>query len=539
MSFRRPAAPPLLLLAPLLLLLLSSASAQTTNTHERLQRIKHVVVLCLENRSFDHMFGFLNHTRDIDNLRDKPFLYNAVNVSDPASPRVYVGPGARYVDPQDPGHYVSMVSEQIYGTRNVPRPYPNPAPMNGFLQNNNGVFKSLAAARSTIKSFRPAEIPVLTRLAEEYAVFDRWFSSVPGPTQPNRAFLHSATANGEINNQRWHMRLGYPQKTIFQSLHEAKKDFAVFYHDGPTPGLFRWMRRPDILVGKMHSYEGHLGGLIGGFKKRVRDGKLPEYTFIDPRYFDRKGNFLIKSKYANDDHPPHDVRRGQSLVKDVYETLRAGPHWSSTLLIITYDEHGGYYDHVPPPSRGVPNPDGKVGDGAMFDRLGVRVPTVMISPWIRKGAVIHRPRPESRPTPTSQFEHSSVPATIKKLFGLPNFLTRRDAWAGTFEEVWQELDTMRTDCPMSIPNHPVTTQPALAARADVEHAPDGSIDESGPLTDMQAALVEVVQGIKRAPMTPAEAMEQVGDDGGNTDLSKDQARQLVHQGLAEARGEWF
>lgn len=74
------------------------------------------------------------------------------------------------------------------------------------------------------------------------------------------------------------------------------------------------------------------------------------------------------------------------MIKDVYEAVRSSPQWESTLLIITYDEHGGYYDHVPPPSRGVPNPDGIAGDGINYDRLGVRVPTLMISPWIRKGA---------------------------------------------------------------------------------------------------------------------------------------------------------
>jgi len=523
----------------LLAALIPATSPSSSATSSRMSRIRHVVTLCLENRSFDHMFAFLDHA-GVDNLRDKPHLYNLVDVNDPNSARVYVGPGANWVAPQDPGHEIAAVTEQLFGQNLVLQPYPRPL-MNGFLQNANKTFAgSVPAMKEVMKSFLPAEIPALTTLATEFAVFDRWYASVPGPTQPNRAFLHSATSNGEVDNQRWHMRLGYPQKTIYESLHDAGKDFAIYYHDGPTAGLFRWMRRPDILLDKMHSFDGTLG--IGGFKKDVMNGKLPEYTFIDPRYFDRKGNILESTQFANDDHPPHDVRRGQTLVKTVYETLRNSPIWESTLLIITYDEHGGYYDHVPPPSDGVPNPDGIIGDGIRFDRLGIRVPTVMISPWIQRGLVVHEPPPAQQPTPTSQFEHSSIPAMVKKLFGLPDFLTKRDAWAGTFEHIWMQLDQPRQDCPTTIQDLPAASA-ALQRRAGPGYlAPDDTIvDEDGPLTDMQAALVEVVGGIRGDPMTEQQAMEVVGDDGVDLsvprqpEMSKAEARAYVHQGMADIR----
>ncbi|XAR50342.1 hypothetical protein NMG60_11004636, partial [Bertholletia excelsa] len=183
------------------------------------------------------------------------------------------------------------------------------------------------------------------------------------------------------------------------------------------------------------------------FKKDAREGKLPSLTVIEPRYFDLKG------LPANDDHPSHDVANGQKLVKEVYEALRAGPQWNETLLVITYDEHGGFYDHVQTPFKNVPNPDGNTGPAPSFfkfDRLGVRVPTIMVSPWIKKGTVISRPR---GPTPNSEYEHSSIPATIKKMFNLSsNFLTHRDAWAGTFEQVVGELTSPRTDCPEVLPD---------------------------------------------------------------------------------------
>jgi phospholipase C len=103
---------------------------------------------------------------------------------------------------------------------------------------------------------------------------------------------------------------------------------------------------------------------------------------IEPSYFD------LKRMPANDDHPSHDVANGQKFVKEVYEALRASPQWNETLLVITYDEHGGFYDHVKTPYVNIPSPDGNTGPAPSFfkfDRLGVRVPTIMVSPWIKKG----------------------------------------------------------------------------------------------------------------------------------------------------------
>lgn len=118
------------------------------------------------------------------------------------------------------------------------------------------------------------------------------------------------------------------------------------------------------------------------FKKHCEEGKLPNYVVIEQRYFD------LLSVPANDDHPSHDVAEGQRFVKEVYETLRRSPQWNEILFVITYDEHGGFYDHVPTPVDGVPNPDDIAGPppfNFQFDRLGVRVPTIIVSPWIQPG----------------------------------------------------------------------------------------------------------------------------------------------------------
>lgn len=118
------------------------------------------------------------------------------------------------------------------------------------------------------------------------------------------------------------------------------------------------------------------------FKRDCREGKLPNYVVIEQRYFD------LASLPGNDDHPSHDVSEGQKFIKEVYEALRSSPQWNEILFLITYDEHGGFFDHVPPPSAGVPNPDARLGPPPYnfnFDRLGVRVPTIFVSPWIEPG----------------------------------------------------------------------------------------------------------------------------------------------------------
>jgi phospholipase C len=220
------------------------------------------------------------------------------------------------------------------------------------------------------------------------------------------------------------------------------------------------------------------------FKRHCKEGKLPNYVVIEQRYLN------LKLFPGNDDHPSHDVANGQRLVKEVYEALRSSPQWHETLLVITYDEHGGFFDHVPTPVEGVPSPDGIVSEPAIgftFDRLGVRVPALFVSPWIEPGTVIHRP---SGPEPTSQYEHSSIPATVKKIFGLKEFLTKRDAWAGTFESVLTRA-TPRTDCPEQLPE-PVRLRSAEEAE-----------DHGREISEFQAELVELAAALKGDHATEA------------------------------------
>eukprot|EP01018_Ginkgo_biloba_P002014 Gb_00801 [translate_table: standard] len=391
--------------------------------------IKNIVVLVMENRSFDHILGWMKRLNpQIDGVTGSES--NPVSTADPNSPEIFFKDDAEYVDP-DPGHTFEAVREQVFGSNDTSA---NPPPMNGFVQQAATVSKNLS--ETVMKGLRPEMLPVYSALLTEFAVFDRWFSSLPGPTHPNRLFVYSGTSHGATSHIAKQLAVGYPQKTIFESLHESELSFGIYYQNIPATLFYRNLRKLKYIP-KFHNYNLK-------FKHHAKNGKLPNLAVIEPRYFD------LKHFPANDDHPAHDLGNGQKLVKEVYETLRASPQWNETLLIITYDEHGGFYDHVPTPVRDVPSPDGIVGPSPYFfkfDRVGVRVPTIMVSSWINKGTVMHR---ASGPTPTSEFEHSSIPATIKKLFNLTtNFLTYRDAWAGTFESVLNVQGSPRTDCPGS------------------------------------------------------------------------------------------
>ncbi|OMO96087.1 Phosphoesterase [Corchorus capsularis] len=298
----------------------------------------------------------------------------------------------------------------------------------------------------------------------------RWFASVPSSTQPNRLFVHSATSGGATSNIPALLVKGYPQRTIFENLDDAGISWGIYYQNIPATLFYRNLRKLKYLF-RFRPY-----GLT--FKKHAKEGKLPGYVVVEQRYMDSKVD------PANDDHPSHDVYQGQMFVKEVYETLRASPQWNQTLLIITYDEHGGFYDHVATPVSGVPSPDGIVGPDPFFfkfDRLGVRVPTIMVSPWIEKGTVVHGPN--GSPFSTSEFEHSSIPATVKKVFNMSTpFLTKRDEWAGTFESILQTRTNPRIDCPEQLPTPTRIRQ--------------GEANEDAKLSEFQQELLQLAAVLK-------------------------------------------
>ncbi|KAK8532182.1 hypothetical protein V6N13_131515 [Hibiscus sabdariffa] len=440
----------------------------------RTSPIKTVVVLVQENRSFDHMLGWFKALNpEIDGVTGSES--NPISTSDPTSTRVTFKDTAAYVDP-DPDHSFQAIYEQVSGKPwDTNNPDPNPEiKMNGFAQNAERTTPGLS--ETVMNGFKPDMVPVFKQLVTEFAVCDRWFASLPTSTQSNRLYLHSATSRGAFSNDTQKLIEGYPQKTIFESLEENGYSFGIYHQSFPATLFYRNLRNVKY-VDNFHNYD-------LSFKHDCEKGKLPNYVVIEPRYFD------ILTAAANDDHPSHDVSEGQKFVKEIYEALRSSPQWNEILFLITYDEHGGFYDHVPTPT-GVPSPDNFVGAepyNFKFDRLGCRVPAIMVSPWIQPGTVLHRP---SGPHPTSEFEHSSIPATLKNIFNLKEFLTKRDAWAGSFDIVVNR-STPRTDCPEKL------AEPVKMRSTDAK--------ETAKLSDFQEELVQVAAALKGDPLKVVQNM---------------------------------
>jgi phospholipase C len=421
--------------------------------------IEHVIVLMLENRSYDHMLGYLPGGRGL--AGDE---FNPVDPSDPASERIPVNNRAGYITAVDPAHDFESVEKQLYGG---PGHVVDPAPMNGFVADYIEQAKGdIETGKKIMECFDPAKIPALATLAREFCICDRWFSAVPGPTWLNRFYAHAATCDGMIVDS---VRHDYKMKTIFDTLGKNGLPWTIYYGDVPQSIILQHHWRT---LDRFQRFE--------NFYADLEKGKLAAYTFIEPRYL----NF--HEWKATDEHAPHDVRLGEYLIAEVYDTLRKSPFWEKSLLVVLYDEHGGFFDRVSPPGS-VPSPDGKKSKHPPFDftRLGVRVPAILVSPFVEKDRV-----------DSTVYEHSSLPATVKILFDLPEGLTARDKAANTFEKNLSRT-VPRTDAPLTlpVPGEPEVIQRhrALLRANALEKWRRGEVQKSEiseePLSGFQEALV--------------------------------------------------
>eukprot|EP00300_Choanocystis_sp_HF-7_P029612 c3685_g1_i1.p1 GENE.c3685_g1_i1~~c3685_g1_i1.p1 ORF type:complete len:483 (-),score=101.88 c3685_g1_i1:16-1464(-) len=448
--------------------------------------IKHVVVIMYENRSFDHFLGYLKteSNPNIDGLTGTES--NPVDPYTSSGETITVSPDAVYVGPA-PGHEVPDSTLQIFGTYT---PQANAqATMDGFVASMND--NAQGQGPLVMKCFNQSSLPVFQTLATEFAIFDRFYSSVPGPTEVNRMYLFSCTSHGASQNDNVQLALGYPQATMFEAVQAAGLTWRDYYSDFPT-GFFLARNRAKGMIENFH--------VLDQFYTDAAAGTLPNLSVLEPAYYNAEGLFP-----ATDAHPNHLVNLADDLLKRVYEALAASPQWNNTVLIVTFDEHGGFYDHVPTPLDGVPNPDGLNGTNPPFNftRLGIRVPLIMASPWLPAGTVVHE---GVGPTPTSHYDHSSIYATIKTMWGLPNFLTKRDAWASTFESVFDTLDAPRTDTPRTMPE--LVFQPTAEELAR---------QAANPLSDFQLQMAYVAASLdgskpdmaKLARLTNAQAAAMV------------------------------
>jgi phospholipase C len=289
--------------------------------------------------------------------------------------------------------------------------------------------------------FAQKDLPVLTTLALEFAVFNRWFASIPGPTICNRAFAHYGTSFGRVD-----MNLIYinePFKSIYDRLIGAtpKHTSKLYYYDTTSS---------TMEVTNLLENQPELFGTFPQFLDDCAKGNLPDYTFVEPNFNDHESD--SGEEVANDQHPDHNVQAGEIYIGQVYNAIKNSPLWPNTALLIVYDEHGGIYDHVVPPACPKDQFTASANDTGTglpfaFDRLGVRVPAILVSPWIPKGTVVNR-----------VFDHASIPATVTKFF-LGDYAPRspRETSADVFIEPNSgavdparnllSLDVMRTDCP--------------------------------------------------------------------------------------------
>lgn len=412
--------------------------------------IKRLVVLMLENRSFDHLLGSL---KSLDPSVEGALAGSFSNVPNPGATSqqapVSVGPATAYTMPFDPPHEFMEVKEQLYGSQ-PPNPLPTIAPLNGFLASALAAAQAAgvaAEAGRVLEYYEPSQLSVISSLAREFALFNFWYSGLPGPTWPNRFFVHAATSGGLVdspNTDQIVLGFSFANGTVFHALSNAGKDWRV-YHDGmPQTAGIDSLRLAYIDPFTRHFRE------MKYFVQDVNAGILPDYTFIEPQY-DTGNNYLN----GNSMHPLNDVRKGEQLVKQVYEALRNNPaYWKDTMLVITFDEHGGFFDHISPPAAVPTGDDQKYANPAHpfgFDRYGIRVPAIVVSAYTSRGTVIGDD-PSDRST---LFDHSSVIATARELLGL-QALTARDKQANTLD-VALNLDAPRDDAPSTLPD-PVKDQ---------------------------------------------------------------------------------
>jgi phospholipase C len=360
-----------------------------------LSDIKHVVVLMLENRSFDNVFGHLyTDGRDFKGLASAQNPGNPGPDGTPIPP--WTDPGsavAATLPTPDPGELFVDITQQLFGNG----PANGVPPMNGFTAN---YVRHGGNARDIMHCFSPEELPALTQLAKSYAVSDMWFASAPCQTWPNRFFAHAGTANGYENNDN--AGFPFPMQTIFNEL-APTYEWRIYFHDFSQAALLQ----------RLWPYFGYFRPFCE-FLADVNSTDMPSYSFLEPQYFPGL-------EMPSDLHPPHNVAYGDALVAQVYNAVRNSPNWASTMLIITCDEHGGCYDHVPPPAA-VPPEKPRPGQVFNFDRYGVRVPAVIISPYTKPETIL-------RSTGPQPFDHTSIIRTVRACFGLQTPLSAREASA--------------------------------------------------------------------------------------------------------------
>ena len=456
--------------------------------------IQHVFVLMLENRAFDHMLGFSGIT-GTDPVTHQPTSVNGLKGTEANTYAVDgksypVTQGADISMPLDPLHEFPDVVKQLAGAKaTYPRGGPYPTIDNsGFVDDYAGA-GGQAKPGEIMKCYTASQLPVLNALAREFAVCDNWSSSMPGPTWPNRFFAMAGSAGGLDRSPsteqivQWESVAGFTFEhgSLFDALKTNGHSWRIYRGDvGPASGslpIAAALKNIQLLR-DVWNYSRFATDLQGHYPD--------QFTWIEPNY----GSALDDSyRGGTSQHPVDDVTAGEKLIKDTYEAIRNSPVWQSSVLIVTWDEHGGFYDHVHPnvavePGDKITTPGPVNQFGFVFDRYGVRVPAVIVSPFIEANLVDHR-----------AYDHASIPATVERLFGFPA-LTRRDAAAADVTTLFTR--TTPRDTPAHLPNPAVSVTP----RAIV--APLAAADAAEPIGHSNLAGFLQIALDTQLEMTPPE-----------------------------------
>ncbi|MEO5731875.1 MAG: alkaline phosphatase family protein [Byssovorax sp.] len=384
--------------------------------------VEHILVLMQENRSFDHYFQKLPEYGQPDVEVAPPGFTNPDAKGDPVAP---------FHDTQfcfvDTNHDWAGVHQQVGGGK-----------MDGFFASNDGHHEApvngtldMISGKRAMGYYDQTDLPFYYALASEYAIADHYHSSMLGPTWPNRMFLYAASSLGITSNS-------FPEtdKTLLDYLEERQVDWKVYTSGTPGFGVF---------VAQFLKYrEDHFKGIEEYFADAAA-GTLPQFAFVESKIGDERFD-------QNDEHPPAIAPLGEAFTATVVDALSKSPNWSKSALFITYDEHGGLYDHVVPPAA-CPADDlpVKLGPGdpdAKLDQLGIRVPMMVVSPFAKKHFVAHH-----------TYDHTSIVRFVEAKFVLPA-LSNRDANA---EAPWEMFDF---DAP------PHATPPTLPVPPSVQSTVD-------------------------------------------------------------------
>lgn len=407
-----------------------------------IEKIKHWVVVMFENRSFDNLLGHLPHIDAADGIRDRE-----MQLPYPGG-QVRVAPARLFNDPiPDPGEGYPSVNVQLYGRYlpesnaglpgylgfarrqadpwNAPQPGESPT-MNGFALDfyyNSKWQTGRELGHDEMQSigavFTPQTAPVINTLAEQYAVFTQWHCDVPTCTFPNRSFFHAGTSKGRVdNNVTWDYAWDNNLPNLFTRMTDQGVAWRAYFDKSQVIPF------EAINLGGLHHrklWKTHAVHMEQFYADAAR-GTLPDYSWVEP---------CMLFGDLQDYHPPTDIRAGERFLASIYNAVRTSPQWEDTALVVMFDEHGGCFDHVPPPAA--PSPDDIVEqEGFTFDRLGVRVPTIVISAHTERGTVIR-----------DLHTNTSMTRTLRESLGLGAAFTRRDAWATPLDAAFNRSQPRR------------------------------------------------------------------------------------------------